>query len=317
MKPITGAFFEFDHHSRYEGKYYNETLWNFTEEQWRAKVVEHKKMGLDTLVLLCTAIYEQCYYDYDELPFADHIACKDCMEVFLDEADKQGIDVFLSAGFYGDWTLPQENTTKRELIDKAIRGMKRVNELYGHHKCVIGWYMPDEWEIKGHFEEKFIDYINEISAVVHSFNPEYKTIIAPYGTNMTVPDEKYVEQLSRMDVDYIAYQDEVGVEKSTVEQTGAYYKALKEAHDKAGRAKLWADVETFTFEGQVYKSALLSADWERVKAQMEAVSPYVEKIIVFTCQGLMTEPNSICRAGYPELPEKLYTDYMNWLESQK
>ena len=49
---------------------------------------------------------------------------------------------------------------------------------------------------------------------------------------------------------------------------------------------------------------------------MEAVSPYVEKIIVFTCQGLLTEPNSICRAGYPELPEKLYTDYMNWLENE-
>ena len=317
MKPITGSFFEFDHHNRFEGKYYNESLWNFTEEQWRAKVREHKNLGFDTLILLCSALYNEVYFDFDEMPYAKHIKCKNAIEVFLDESEKQGLKVYLSAGYYGDWTLPEEATTDRNLVELAIRGMKRLNELYGHYSCIIGWYLPDEWEIKGHFDERFISYINEMAAVAHSFNPDYKVGIGPYGTNMTTPDEKYVEQLSRMDLDFIAYQDEVGVYKSTPEQTPAYYKALKEAHDKAGRAALWANVETFKFEGTRYQSALLPAEWDRVKKQIEAVSPYVEKVICYTVEGMMTEPGSISRAGHPETAEKLYSDYMNWLKNER
>ena len=49
IKPITGTFFEFDHHNRPEGKYYNETMWAFSESQWRAKVRETAEIGMDTL----------------------------------------------------------------------------------------------------------------------------------------------------------------------------------------------------------------------------------------------------------------------------
>ena len=62
IKPITGTFFEFDHHNRPEGKYYNETMWSFSENQWRAKVRETAEIGMDTLVLMATALYDEVYY---------------------------------------------------------------------------------------------------------------------------------------------------------------------------------------------------------------------------------------------------------------
>ena len=316
IKPITGTFFEFDHHNRAEGKYYNEAMWSFTEEQWRAKVRETAELGMDTLVLMASALYFESYYKNAEFPYAKHLACENVLEVLLDEADKTGQKIFLSAGFYGDWVQPSENTTDPAIINRSLRAMNTISEQYGHHSCIAGWYMPDEWEIEGHFDERFIKYINTISAESRRLNPNNKTIIGPYGTRITKPDDLYVKQLESLDLDIIAYQDEVGVQKTLVEQEAAYYEALYKAHEKAGRAKIWADMEVFAFEGKVYQSALLPAPWERIKAQMEAISPFVEKIIIYAYQGMMTKPGGIARCGH-ETAEKLYTDYTTWLESTK
>ena len=316
IKPITGTFFEFDHHNRPEGKYYNETMWAFSESQWRAKVRETAELGMDTLVLMASALYDEVYYHGGAFPYATRMACPNCLEVLLDEADKTGQRIFLSTGFYGNWTDPITNTTDPEIINRSLHAMNIISEQFGHHRCIEGWYMPDEWAILGHFDERFIQYINTISAEARRLNPKNKTMIAPYGTQFTQPDDQYVKQLERMDLDIIAYQDEVGVEKTTVDQEAAYYEALSKAHQKAGRAKIWADMEVFRFEEQVYTSALLPAPWERVKAQMEAISPFVEKIIIYAYQGMMTKPGSIARCGY-ETAERLYTDYRNWLMNNK
>ena len=37
IKKISGTWFEFEHHNSIEGKYYNQDLLNFTEQQWREK----------------------------------------------------------------------------------------------------------------------------------------------------------------------------------------------------------------------------------------------------------------------------------------
>lgn len=314
IKPITGTFFEFDHHNRAEGQYYNREMWSFTEEQWRAKVRETAELGMDTLVLMATALYFETYFDFPEFPPAKHILCPNPMEVLLDEADKTGQRVYLSAGFYGDWVKPEVNTTDREIIQRSLRAMNLITEKYGHHSCIEGWYMPDEWEIQGHFDDRFINYINTISGEARRLNPGNKTMIAPYGTRITTPDDRYAAQLEKLDLDIIAYQDEVGVEKTRVNQEAAYYEALWKAHQKAGRSRIWADMEVFAFEGTVYKSALLPAPWERVKAQMEAISPFVEKIIIYAYQGMMTKPEGIARCGYPGEAERLYTDYRTWLK---
>lgn len=317
MKPITGTFFEFEHHNRAEGKYYNDTLFSLDEARWRQMVRDTADIGMDTLVLMATALYFKSYYPTKIFPYADHLGCGDLLEVLLSEADETGQRVYLSAGFYGDWVRPYENTTEKEIIKLSLRAMNEISEKYGHHPCIEGWYMPDEWEIDGHFDERFIRYINLISGEARRLNPKNKTIIGPYGTRKVIADDRYVAQLASLDLDVIAYQDEVGVQKTRTDEEGAFYEALQKAHRRAGRAALWADMEIFAFEGEVYHSALLPAPWERVKAQMEAISPFVEKIIVYAYDGMMARPGSAARAGYPGRAEKLYTDYRAWLDSTK
>ena len=77
-------------------------------------------------------------------------------------------------------------------------------------------------------------------------------------------DDQYVRQLEQLDVDFIAYQDEIGVEKTKVEESAAFFENLYKMHKKASKSRLWADVEVFRFEGKVYQSALLPAPAERV-----------------------------------------------------
>jgi hypothetical protein len=121
--------------------------------------------------------------------------------------------------------------------------------------------------------------------------------------------------LESLDVDIIAYQDEVGVEKSALEETPAFFEGLRKAHDRARRAAIWADVEIFQNEGAVYKSALLPAPFHRIVRQLEAVSPWVEKILVYQYQGMMNKPGSEAFCGSPE-STKLYTAYVNWLRTR-
>ena len=141
--------------------------------------------------------------------------------------------------------------------------------------------------------------------------PNAQIMIAPYGTRVALPDDDYVRQLDAMDVDIVAYQDEVGVRKSKVTETSAFYEGLKKAHDRAPRAKIWADVEIFEFENEVYKSALLPAPFERVLSQLEAVSPWVDEVLVYQYQGMMNAPGSTAFAGSPA-STRLYSDYMKW-----
>lgn len=67
-KPITGTWFEFLHHNTAEGKYWNDTLTAFTEEQWRDKIREMKEAGMRYIVLLATALHFKAYYQTSIFP---------------------------------------------------------------------------------------------------------------------------------------------------------------------------------------------------------------------------------------------------------
>lgn len=183
--------------------------------------------------------------------------------------------------------------------------------LYGHHPSFHGWYWPDEAEIHPHYSPEFLNYVNTLSHEARQLKREAPIMIAPYGTRIAKPDDEYVRQLDAMDVDIVAYQDEVGVRKSKVTETAAFYEGLRKAHDRSQKAKIWADVEIFEFEGEVYNSALMPASFERVQQQLKAVSPFVDEILVYQYLGMMNKPGSSAFAGSPH-SVKLYSDYAAW-----
>ena len=170
QKPIVGTWFEFWHHNLKEGKYWNQICRQFSAEQWEAKVDEIASVGMKYLVLLDTAIvyndYAESYFDTDIFPFAD-MACKDPMGAVLTAADRNGMKVFVSCGFYGNCYHALNNMTSPEVTERAFKAMEQLWAKYGHHESFYGWYFPDETCIAGHFHPDFVAYVNRYSAQAH------------------------------------------------------------------------------------------------------------------------------------------------------
>lgn len=90
---------------------------------------------------------------------------------------------------------------------------------------------------------------------------------------------------------------------------------LSLAEDEKGRSRIWADIELFDFEGDVYSSPAVSATFDRLLVQLEDVSPFVERIAVYQYCGMLSKPGSTAATDHPSA-ERLYKDYRRWLDAQ-
>lgn len=314
IKPISGSWFEFQHHATAEGVDWNPACAAFTCQQWDLKIKEIADVGMEYLVLMATALYYRSFFRTTIFP-QWRLACPDPIEAVLSAADKYGIKFFIGGGFYGDWESPHI-VTDPVASKKRLQAIEEITKLYSHHRSFYGWYWPNEAFIDRHFSGEFIQYVNTCSRLARQLTPQARILIAPYGTRVAVPNDEYVRQLESLEVDIIAYQDEVGVRKSNVDETSAFYERLRKAHDLAQKATIWADVEIFQFEGTTYKSALLPAPFSRVLGQLQAVSQWVDKILVYQYQGMMNKPGSSAFCGSPQSAQ-LYTAYADWLKSRR
>jgi hypothetical protein len=315
IKPISGSWFEFAHGSDVEGKYWNPALPHFTTEQWKAKVLEISETGMEYLVLMSVANNGKTYYPSAIQPRYEY-ACPDPLEAILSAADECGVKFFVSNDFWADWAETSKMMTDPEIARLREKGMEEIAGKYAHHKSFYGWYYPNESGFWNTIDETTIKYVNECNRVAKKLTPGRVNLIAPYGTKSVRFDDSYVRQLDKLDIDIVAYQDEIGVKKTRVGTAGKYYETLYKSHQKAGRSRLWADMEIFEFEGEVYNSALVPAEFDRILKQMEDISPFVEHILIYQYLGIMNKPGSLASAGHSN-SEKLYTDYMTWLKAQQ
>lgn len=314
IKYIKGSWFEFIHATEAEGNYWNHTCANFNCNQWDAKIKEMSEIGIEYLVLMASVLNSEAYFNSRIFPRA-RLGCNEPIEAVLTAADNYGVKFFISNGLIYNNSLGGRYNNP-EVINKSLKVMSELAELYSHHESFYGWYWPDEAFIDKYFSEDYIKYVNICSKEGRLLVPDACILIAPYGTRVAIPDDKYVKQLELMDVDIIAYQDEIGVRKTKTEESAAIYEGLRKAHDKVLHIALWADVEIFDFVGGVYESALIPAQFSRIIKQLEAVSPYVDTILVYQYLGMMNKPDSSAFAGHPSSAD-LYTSYMNWLKANK
>lgn len=310
VKRIEGSWWDFQHQNMPEGIYYNEALARFSADDWALKVREAAEIGLKYLVLMSVAIELKSFYETPLLPRYE-IACADPLEAVLAAADECGVRFFIGNDYFDDAWDCCRNILEPGTCRKRLQCMEELTQRYGHHPSFYGWYWPIELCASEGVPDYYRDYVSLYGKISRSLTPHAKTLIAPYGTGAVVPDDSYVRQLDELDVDVIAYQDEIGCLRHAVEDLPRIWEGLRKAHDRVGRIGMWADVEIFRFEGEVGKSALLPAPFERVRRQLEAASPYVDRILVYEYQGMMNKPGSPVFAGHPD-SAKLYRDYVDW-----
>lgn len=314
VQPIRGSWISvwWDDHRHF---YWNETCRRFTTEQWQLAIKDMADLGLEYLVLLAVAKGGRAFYDTPLLPKLE-LVCPDPIGAMLTSADRHGVKFFISSDWYGDWD--DRTLLDADLTAKRFQMMQELAARYGQHRSFYGWYWPNEAGLTPYYSDSFQRHVNECSREGRQLLPHTKILIAPYFTHKAVDDDTYARQLEQLDVDIIAYQDEVGCLRMTPEQSAAAYGRLRRVHDRVPQRALWADVETFAWEGPENQqtSALIPAPFERVRAQLEAVSPYVDQILIYQYQGLMNRPGSRAFAGHPD-SMKLYTDYRAWLRSDR
>ena len=300
VRPLSGSWMDFFHWPG-EGLYFSDTLRTFDAGQWQAKVREMASLGMTYVVLTGTAVVrpgrEEAYFRTDLLPFPEDYRCPDPIGAVLEEADRQDMKVFVSCGWYGNMQRPWENMQSKEVTRKAFRAMEQLYALYGSHPSFYGWYLPDETAISETYEPFFIDYVNRYADFGKSVFPDGMMLIAPYGTRTVRVCDAYLKQLDELRCDLIAYQDEVGVRKTTPEESERSFAALKEMHDRVGKARLWADIELFDFEGEVYRSPLIPAETSRLAKQLAAAGPYAEDLLCYCYPGILNLPGTEAFCG--------------------
>lgn len=305
MKHITGTWLDFQHQNPWDGEYWNAQTRAFNCEQWRNQVDDIHGIGMDTIVLMSAALDDKSFYPSTFLKERWDLACEDPLEALLSAADRNQQRVFVSAGFYGHQT--EETSDAPDYFPWHQRLTEELYARYRQHTSFYGWYIPNEAEIEGHFSDGFMSFTPRLTAHLRGLDSARKILIAPYGTNKVAETDRFVEQIRQLGVDFIAYQDEVGVRKTHVLQLGEIYARLKRLHDRAG-LPLWADMEVFEFEGKVYGSPLIPASIERIQAQMDAITPHIEKLLCYQYHGLMNPPDSARPIGHPD-SVMLYQEY--------
>ena len=309
VKPIKGSWISIWWDDR-RHFYWNDACLKYTSEQWALAVREAAAIGMEYMVLLAIGKDSKAFYDTPLLPKL-RMACENPIEALLAAADKCHIKFFLSSDWFGSWDYQCLRDPAR--VQARFQMMGEIARRYGHHRSFYGWYWPNEAALRPYFTEEFISYVNACSREARQLMPRAKTIIAPYGTHQAVCDDRFVRQLEQLEVDIVAYQDEVGCLRMNPAQSAVAFEKLRRAHDRVPQRALWADVEMFAWEGPPNKpsSPLIPAPFSRVKQQLAAVSPFVDEILIYQYQGLMNKPGSQAFAGHPD-STRLYVDYVSW-----
>ena len=312
--PITGTFINLPYQD-VRNKYTNPEGVDGTDpHMWAAKVAELKEMGMEYLIFMSVANECKAYYPSKLMDWHYPADRQSPVDAIMDEAAKHGMKVFMSTG----WAKDQDDN----LRDPAIKGrqiemMEELAGLYGEHPAFYGWYLPVEDCFGPVLTDYAVEAVNALTARARELTPSAKIMISPYGIFCSnFDDPRYEQQIARLTVDIIAYQDEIGCvrEKFPLVNLRKNWKKLRAIHDKTG-IEMWANCETFAWEKGTNdrQSALIPAATPRLLSQMVAATEGgAEKIISFIICGLFEKPGSQYPLGQPYWSQKAYEDYMAW-----
>ena len=61
----------------------------------------------------------------------------------------------------------------------------------------------------------------------NKMDKRFRTLIGPYGTRDVIADERYIHDLELLDIDFMAYQDEIGVRKTKLSESEKLLRGVK------------------------------------------------------------------------------------------
>lgn len=314
VKPIRGTWLNLTYQD-VRNKYMNPAHIDDTNpELWRLKIKELSEMGVSYLVILAVANDQKSFYPSDFMPPAYPANRESPVEAIMNAADEHDMHVFMSCG----WAKSQLDNLRDPEIRKIQRQiMQETAQKFGKHKSFFGWYLPVEDSMTPTLSDHAVDAVNTLTEEARKLTPGKPIMISPYGLCFAEMDNpKFGEQIERLKVDIIAYQDEVGCvrEPMPMKRMKEHFKILGDIH-KRTNIRFWANNESFTWENGTnsQQSALIPAAFPRFLSQMTGVTQAgVEEILSFAMCGIFDKPSSEMPLGQPCQSAKAYQDYMDW-----
>lgn len=313
--PITGTFINLPYQD-VRNKYTNPQFIDNTDPQmWATKIAEMKKMGVEYLIFMSVANERKAYYPSKLMQWHYPKWRKSPVDAVMDAAAEHGMKVFMSTG----WAVDQDDNLRDPKIKgRQIEMMTELADIYGDHPAMYGWYLPVEDCFGPVLTDYAVEAVNALTARARELTPGMKIMISPYGIfNSDFEDPRYEQQIARLTVDIIAYQDEVGCVRESYPLTRLRenWKKLRAIHDKVD-IEMWANCETFAWEKGTNdrSSALIPAPYSRLLSQqIAATAGGAEKIISFMLCGIYEDPSSPYQLGQPHWSAESWKDYMAWM----
>ena len=312
--PVTGTFINLAYQD-VRNLYTNPPQADNTDpDMWKEKIAEMKEMGMEYLIFMAVANEGRSYYPSELMDWQYPKWRESPVDAIMDAAAEHGMKVFMSTGWAKD---QDDNLRDPKIKGRQIQMMEELASIYGDHPAMFGWYLPVEDCLGPVLSDYAVEAVNSLTARARELTPGKKILISPYGIfNSDFDDPRYERQLSRLTVDIIAYQDEVGCVREPYPMTRlrSNWKKLREIHDRTG-VQMWANCESFAWSGNTNDrtSALIPASFSRFLSQMAAASAAgVDRIISFIMCGIYDKPSSPYQLGQPQWSAKVYEDYMAW-----
>lgn len=317
-KQVRGTWINFVYQDE-RNKYMNPAEVDITSpDLWRLKVKELSEMGVEYVVIMYVAIDGRSFYPSDFMPPYYPANRGSPVEAVMNAADENKMKVFMSTGWAKD---QDDNPVLPEIRAIQVKIMHETAKLFSGHKSFYGWYLPCEGVIGPYLSQKAVDAANSLTDEAKKLTPDKKVMISPYGLRLAkFDDRRFAEQISKLKVDIIAYQDEVGcvVEPMPLPHMKENFARLREVHNKT-KIELWANDESFTWEKglNVRPSALIPAPLPRFLSQLAGVSKAgVDEVTSFAICGIYDKPGSEMPIGQPVFAAKAYTEYMDWKDGK-
>lgn len=299
LKPITGTFLD--------GIPCDIPSQNWGRDDWEKQFAVFKEMGMDTVVIIRVGWKERAHlamYD-SKVMRAAVCAHDDLVAQFLDLATRNGLDLYMGlydAGRWCDGDNAGEVAVNLELIDELI-------ERYGPHPAFHGWYLSHEPGL----ETRPWEIWDPLACRLRRRTPDKPLLLSPRYEGVkwdrTFPPDAYADEfdaaLSHLTgrIDAAAFMDG----HVDFAELAGYAAAMKPVLDKH-KIGFWSNVETFDRDMPFRFPPI---DWYKLRIKIEAVQPFVSKLITFEAPHFLS-PYSMWKSA-----RMLFKRYMEYLDSKK
>ena len=208
VKPISGTFINFFWQDE-RNNYMNQRNVDQSDPQrWACKIGELHEMGVDLLIIVTVANEGRAMYPCSFMEHGYPEGRKSPVDAIMDTADSLGMKVFIGCG----WARDQlDDLTDPYVIETNRHFMDELAELYSRRPSFEGWYIPVEGCFIPYLSDYAVQGVNKISAHARELTPGIKVLISPYGLfGADIENPLFEKSICDLDVDIIAYQDEVG-----------------------------------------------------------------------------------------------------------